>query len=294
MRPLDCSSPKPGETDDSRKPVHLTLLVDNKAGTGLEPEHGLSIWIQALGRHVLFDTGQGPALAGNASRLKKDLSHTQSLILSHGHYDHGGGIAMALASAPEAEIYLHPEALVPKYSLHPSRPPRYVGLPKSALAPLESLPPGRIIRVEQPVKLNPCSGLTGPIPRRTSFEDTGGPFFLDEAGHARDWIRDDLAMWIHTSRGLVVLMGCAHAGVINTLWYVLNITGEHKLHAVIGGMHLAGAQSPRLEKTLEALGELGPELIVPCHCTGERAVKMLKKRLPGKVMEGFSGLVLEF
>ncbi|MGW8266594.1 MAG: MBL fold metallo-hydrolase, partial [Longimicrobiales bacterium] len=122
--------------------------------------------------------------------------------------------------------------------------------------------------------------VTGPIPRNTEYEDTGGDFFLDATCATRDLIEDDQATFFDTRDGTVVLLGCAHAGVVNTLRHVQSLTGMRPIHAVIGGMHLTAASNIRMDRTVEALRELNVSLIAPLHCTGARAQARLASEFP--------------
>jgi 7,8-dihydropterin-6-yl-methyl-4-(beta-D-ribofuranosyl)aminobenzene 5'-phosphate synthase len=137
-------------------------------------------------------------------------------------------------------------------------------------------------------------GLTGPIPRETDYEDPGGPFYLDPQGRQKDPIEDDLALWIQTGQGVVVCAGCSHAGIINTLCYVKRLTGGSRIRAVIGGFHLLNADARRLEQTVKALRALNPDMVVPCHCTGEEAVRVLQESLGEMVSPGAAGTSYSF
>jgi len=278
----------------SKTSLSITILVDNLADRGLAAEHGLSLWIEGSERPVLFDTGQGKALGTNARRLGVDLSRAEDIVISHGHYDHTGGIAEALRCAPRARVFLHRDALLDRFSVEPVREPRQVGMPSPTRTALESLPAERIVWVAEPQRLAPTIGLTGPIPRESTFEDVGGPFFLDAIGTQKDPITDDQALWIETRAGLVVCLGCGHAGLVNTLDHVRRVSGTARIRAVIGGFHLVQAGEERIARTLAALESAAPELIVPCHCTGEGAVAALKRVLGARVLAGHAGLTLRF
>jgi 7,8-dihydropterin-6-yl-methyl-4-(beta-D-ribofuranosyl)aminobenzene 5'-phosphate synthase len=271
----------------------ITILVDNKANEGLLAEHGLAVWIETAGRRLLFDAGQGPALASNAGRLNVPLHSADSLILSHGHYDHTGGLPLVIESTPAVHIHCHPAATSPRYSIRDGSA-KSIGMPGAARAVLESLSPGRVHWITQPLEVAPGIGVTGSIPRLTNYEDTGGPFFLDVAGDRGDPIDDDLALWMRTEEGLVVIVGCSHAGLINTLNYARGLSGASRIHAVLGGFHLIEASDTRVERTIDALTELGPNLIVPCHCTGERAVEKLRLALGERVLPGSAGTTYTF
>lgn len=148
--------------------------------------------------------------------------------------------------------------------------------------------------VQQPMRISELIGVTGPIPRETAFEDTGGPFYLDPGGRRADAMDDDLALWIETDRGLVVCVGCCHAGVVNTLDYILRLNPGSSIRAVVGGMHLLNASEGRLEQTIAALRAMDPELLVPCHCTGERPVERMQAAFGDHALWGYAGLRLQF
>ena len=151
-----------------------------------------------------------------------------------------------------------------------------------------------IVDTTRAMEIVPGVWVTGPIPRRNEFEDTGGHFFLDRIGRQADPIPDDQALWLDTQKGTVVVLGCAHAGVVNTLDHVCELSGRPTVHAVIGGMHLGKASAARLEETAKALERREVRVIAPCHCTGDEAVRFLQQRLPGRVTECAGGHVLTF
>lgn len=271
----------------------ITVLVDNYAGDGLSAEHGLSLWIEAADKNILFDTGQGGALAPNAEKLGVDLSATDALVLSHGHYDHAGGVSRLFRTAPAVEMYCHPAAIVPRYGNRADKA-KPLGMPCEALRSLDRLPSRRMHWVQDGAILTTDVGLTGYIPRHTNYEDTGGAFFLDPAMRRPDPLDDDLALWINTPEGLIVCVGCCHAGLVNTLNRAIVQSGTSRLRAVIGGFHLLDADENRLEKTVAALEELSPECIVPCHCTGTRAIEFFEKSFGMRMMKGFAGATISF
>jgi 7,8-dihydropterin-6-yl-methyl-4-(beta-D-ribofuranosyl)aminobenzene 5'-phosphate synthase len=280
----------------------ITILVDNNVldqaalptmPTGLASEHGLSFWIERAGQHVLLDTGQGRSLEVNAPSLGIDLATTDTLVLSHGHYDHSGGLAYALEHSPRARVYCHPAVLQTRYSVQDGKA-KSIGMPRRPRRALKRLEASRVRWVLGPTMLSDCIGLTGPIPRITDYEDTGGPFYLDTAGWRPDPLEDDMALWIRADKGLVVCLGCAHSGVVSTLDYVQRLNPGMKIRAVIGGLHLGKAGPERLEKTAQALLAANVPLVVPCHCTGPAAVQALTATLGGRLRPGASGSVLEF
>jgi 7,8-dihydropterin-6-yl-methyl-4-(beta-D-ribofuranosyl)aminobenzene 5'-phosphate synthase len=277
-----------------RDDVEITVLVDEHAGEGLMAEHGLSLWIAAGTRRILFDTGQGAALVLNARQLGVALEETETVVLSHGHYDHTGGLGDVLTRAPTANLVLHPDAVTRRYSVGPSQAGRSIGMPDDVRALVERRSGDKVTWSDRPVHLAPNIGVTGPIVRRMSLEHSSGRFFLDDRGQAPDPITDDQALWIATPAGLVVCVGCSHAGLVNTLDQVRHLTGVSTVRAVIGGFHLIDADGQRLRHTIEALRAIGPELLAPCHCTGDRAVGLLKEAFGARMSPCHSGAVYRF
>ncbi len=273
--------------------IAITILVDNQAKPGLAPEHGLALWIETEGQHILFDTGQGPALPANAQALGIDLGQTDRLVLSHGHYDHTGGIPHVLSKSLHAHVYCHPGVVQPRYSRR-NGTPKAIQMPSPAMTALDHVSDKKMHWTSEALQLSETIGLTGPIPRETSYEDTGGPFFRDRGARTADTIDDDLALWIRTKKGLVVCVGCCHAGLINTLNHACRQSGTSRIHAIIGGLHLLNASPQRLEQTLTALTTFAVEKIIPCHCTGSHATDAMEARLGQRVVRGQSGLTFRF
>ena len=273
--------------------VKITILVDNQAGPGLAAEHGFALWIETRGGAVLFDTGQGPALPENARALGIDLSTAAHLVLSHGHYDHTGGVRHVLEAAPLIEVHCHPGVVRPRYRKRVPIP-KAIQMPRDAQAALDHLPERQLHWISSASRVTEAIGLTGPIPRETPFEDTGGTFFHDPENRRPDTIEDDLALWIRTDEGLVVCVGCCHAGLINTLRHCSRLSGENRLLAVIGGFHLLHADRRRLGETAAALERQPVATVVPCHCTGGHAVQTLQGVLGGRVQPGVSAAVYRF
>jgi 7,8-dihydropterin-6-yl-methyl-4-(beta-D-ribofuranosyl)aminobenzene 5'-phosphate synthase len=275
-------------------PLRITSLVENDAARpSLRTEHGLSFWVEWGGRRILFDTGQGLTLLENAREMEVPLTEVETVVLSHGHWDHASGLKPLLDAGMKPEVLLHPDALKTRYSKWHKPPEEPIGMPPPVEDALRTKT-RRLIWTTAPTPLTDGAWVTGPIPRRTEFEDVGGPFYLDRAFTQPDPITDDQAVWFETVRGVVVLLGCAHAGVVNTLAYVSELAGKPQIHAVLGGMHLLRAKRPRMEATLQALRRHQVEFVAPAHCTGERATAFLAQQLPGNCIPCKAGSQFEF
>ena len=272
--------------------VRMTVLVENTAGRlGLLAEHGLSFWIELGSQKVLFDTGQGQVLSGNAHRLAVRLELVDAVILSHGHYDHTGGLGYVLRSGRRPRVYGHPAVFEPKYAGSADGSGRDIGIP--LLSEGDVRKQAELIWTEAPTEVGEGLMLTGPVPRRTDFEDTGGAFFTDKDCAQPDDLVDDQAAFLETSAGTIVILGCAHAGVINTLRHVQTLTNGRPIHTVIGGMHLVGAGRERLNRTVEELRRLNVRRLLPCHCTGSVAVARLWHEFPAECEACPTGTVIE-
>ena len=274
--------------------THLTLRigVDNLAPVGRIKEHGLSIWVEVGDLRILFDTGQGKSLRGNTERTRSDPSTADLLVLSHGHYDHTGAIDYVLRKNPKISLFAHPAILSQRYSIYPGKLPKNISIPSEQRLRVENLPDSQLNWIERPTSIAPGVHLTGPIPRNHPQEDTGGPFFTDLEGQHPDLILDDMAMWIETSKGLLVICGCCHSGLINTIRYILTQSKEQRIWGIVGGLHLKNASPERLSATTDALREWDPKFMVPSHCTGEAAMAHFKKTLSIPIIPGFAGFEL--
>ena len=243
-------------------------------------EHGLAYWIEWDGQRVLFDTGQGSVLVSNAFRLGLPLHQADSIVLSHGHYDHTGGLAEALRNSLGVSLYVHPAAFDAKYARNRDGTAREIGIPVAVQEALPRHAP-KVIKTESPTTVLKGLTVTGYVPRTTDFEDTGGPFFLDAACSKPDPLIDDQSLFFETREGIVVLLGCAHSGVINTLRYIGELSGNKPIRAVIGGMHLVSAAPARIARTIEEFQRLDVRLLAPCHCAGMAATVALWNAFPG-------------
>ena len=251
-------------------------------------EHGLSLLITVYRdgvRHtVLLDTGYNSAtMLHNMDYLNVDPANIEAVVLSHGHMDHSGGLYPLL----ERRIGVSPSWRTRMHSGSGSSVRPQLGklsfpvtVDKGDLRNLNA----EFVEASGPVYLAENTILvTGEVPRTTGFEKGMPGAFLEEGGEmVPDSIRDDQAVLIKLAgRGLVVISGCAHSGIINSVLYARQITGESRVAAVIGGFHLSGSDmEPVIESTVSELKQLSPDLIMPMHCTGWNAIRRLQSEFP--------------
>jgi 7,8-dihydropterin-6-yl-methyl-4-(beta-D-ribofuranosyl)aminobenzene 5'-phosphate synthase len=293
--------------------VTINVVVDNYAnallksqpgvdryGSVTEPllaEHGLSVHLRLgeSGRGVLLDAGLSKvALLHNLPRLKIDPRAVDQVVISHGHPDHTGALEgfLALAGRP-MPVVVHPDAFLERWRQlsdgsreGPWQQDR--GAWENAGA--------EIVSLVEPYELAPGCLATGPVPRRTDFEK-GSSSIVYRRGteFLTDPIRDDQSIVINVKgKGLVVVSGCAHAGIVNTVLYAREISGVDRVWAVLGGFHLQGAAEDVMSRTIGELKALGPQLIMPCHCTGFEATCRFAEEMPGQFLIGAVGTTLRF
>ncbi|MEA3547658.1 MAG: MBL fold metallo-hydrolase [Thermodesulfobacteriota bacterium] len=269
--------------------TRFSFLIENEScRPKIGSEHGLAVLVEKEGHRILFDTGQSDLLLANAREMSIDLSSIDRIVLSHGHYDHGGGLE-ALSHIVEPEIIVaHQAALESRYSVVPGSLARQIGI---------TMPENffdRLQIISKMTELVPGLFFLGVIPRQTSFEDTGGSFFLDPQGKKPDLLPDDSGLLVLTDSGPVLLVGCAHSGIVNMLQYVAQMLSINEFTAVLGGMHLLNAKTERLQKTVDAFRSFQVKQIGPVHCTGERGVCALTSAFQDRIVSCPAGTVLEF
>lgn len=251
--------------------VRLTTLSENTAlKKDMVAEWGLSILIETDRRKILFDTGAGVAAERNADTLGIDLSAIDLMVLSHGHGDHTGGLRRILKKTKSKDIVCHPDIWDAKYAMRRNNKFAYIGVP-FAREELEHLGAQFTYAVD-PTELYPGIHTTGEVPMVTAYEKIEPNLFVEKKSTlAPDPLKDDLSLIIRTDQGLVIILGCSHRGVVNIIGQARNVTGEDRVHTVIGGTHLMMASDSRIRKTIRDLKKFDIKKIGVSHCTGFKA-----------------------
>ncbi len=274
----------------SSRSTTITVLVENAASIpGLRGEHGLSIHVSTPGGAYLWDTGQSGLVTENADILGVRLDSIDAVALSHGHYDHTGGLAHVLERSGGCVVFGHPAATGRKLGGRQSSggAVREIGMP-FGIEKLKALGADLDLSAE-PREIGPGVSLTGEIPRTSGFEDAGGSFFLDDALTKPDIVPDDQSLLLDTDAGHVLLLGCCHAGLVNTLNAVENTRGVREFALIAGGLHLLHADEERIGRTLDALGRFEVREWRLGHCTGVEAFCRFRSAFPGKVQPLYVG-----
>jgi len=261
--------------------LKITTLSENTADNlGLLAEWGLSILVETGDANILLDAGQTTSVTHNAKALGIDLRKVDKIVLSHGHTDHTGGLLNVLKTiGKKIEIVAHPDVIDAKYSGKQEDSRENIAMPFQ-LQELEKL--GAAFKLSRkPVKLCPDIMTTGEVPMVTDFEAMPADRFFvkEDKKWCTDELNDDLALIINTKPGLIVLLGCSHHGMINTLYHAQKITGRKEIRMVIGGCHLINSPVERVYKTIDALQALDVRKIGVSHCTGLEASAIMAQAM---------------
>jgi 7,8-dihydropterin-6-yl-methyl-4-(beta-D-ribofuranosyl)aminobenzene 5'-phosphate synthase len=266
--------------------------VGRLVGSG---EHGFSAFIETDEGNYLFDTGNGHSVVPNSLVLNKDLKSINKIFLSHGHYDHTGGLPEVLKLKGEVDVRAHPHVFLDRIAVlkeNEKETKRFVGIPYKK-GYLESLGANFIFNKDF-VEVEKGIFLTGEVPRKTFFEKPDPRLFSEIDGKmTQDIFLDDQSLILDTEKGLVVILGCAHAGTINILDHVIDKTGKENFYAIMGGTHLDFLTPEQLEESIKSLKKMEIEKVGVSHCTGMKAAFRLHQEFGDRFFYGCVGSVLE-
>lgn len=269
--------------------MRLVTLTENSAGLRrcVLAEHGFSAYLEVGESRVIFDAGQTTTAVSNARVLEIDLEGVP-IVLSHGHYDHTGGLGSLLEKTGPVPVYAHPEIFASRYTRRGGAL-RQIGIPFRR-EDLEAAG-ARFELSRRAEEIFPGLWLTGEVPRIAEFERPSEDLVIvSEGGEiVVDPIRDDQALVVVLGRGIFVLLGCAHSGMISTIIHAKRVTGCDRVLGVAGGTHLGFGGEDKLPRTIEALRALDLEILAPSHCTGFSAASALAAEFPGRFVENSVG-----
>jgi 7,8-dihydropterin-6-yl-methyl-4-(beta-D-ribofuranosyl)aminobenzene 5'-phosphate synthase len=287
------------EAMPSVEKLRITLLVEDSVSMekpDLIAKHGLSFLVEVsvagTVSRILMDAGPPPDIAlQNADTISADMREVDAIIISHGHYDHAGGLLKILKRIGRAvPVVTHPRVFNPKFACKPSL--RFIGLEfdQSLIRSAR----GVLLLARNSVKILNGVVTSGEIARETTFEKAEGFWTVEDGRFIKDQIIDDQALLINVKdKGLVVITGCAHSGIINTVTHAQKITGVNSIDAIVGGFHLAKADEKRIQASIEDLAKINPRTIYPCHCTGSETIHRLVNALGDRCRPIHTGDVIE-
>jgi len=279
------------------KNLRITTIIENSTATSETlGEWGFSALVEAGPRTFLLDTGRSEAAVRNADRLALDLKKIEAIVLSHGHYDHTGGLKSVLEriGRPEVRIIAHPGVLGGKYGYdRKTNVYRYAGIPYRQEL-LEHLG-ARFEFGRDPVWLTGDLAASGEEPMSTDFESVAANLMLKEDDRfVQDPMADDQSLYIRTELGLIVILGCAHRGMINIITHARELMDTDRVYMVIGGTHLSRASAEQVDKTVQALKEMDVRWLGVSHCTGLEVAARLAGEFPGRFFFNTAGKVIRF
>ena len=274
--------------------MKITTLIENKLSEkgDLHNEHGLSIHIEVDNKRLLFDTGKSGKILENANALNIDLSELDYVLISHGHYDHSGGFKRLIKEiSPNIELFVGDGFFNDKYSLREDGDYQFAGNPFDVDYLKDNNIPTQFVN-QDIVNLTENIMIFTNFNRKDEFENINETMFLkQDEEYIKDQFLEEISLGIKTPRGLVVIVGCSHVGVVNIVDTIIERTGL-QIYALIGGTHLVKEDDEKINKIIEYLKEKEIELIGACHCTGKQGETMLGQQLEDRFINNNTGDIL--
>jgi 7,8-dihydropterin-6-yl-methyl-4-(beta-D-ribofuranosyl)aminobenzene 5'-phosphate synthase len=275
--------------------IKITVLCENLVGKLVgSGEHGFSAFIETAEGNFLFDTGSGHSVVPNSLALNKDLRTIRKIFLSHGHYDHTGGLPEVLKLRGRVDVHAHPHVFLDRIDVFKEEDreiKRFIGIRHNKRY-LESLGANFVFNRDF-IEVDKGLFLTGEVPRQTNFEKADPRLFSEIDGRTtQDLFLDDQSLILDTDEGIVLILGCAHSGMINIINHVINKMGKEKFHAILGGTHLDFLTPEQLEESIKSLKKIEIEKIGVSHCTGMKAAFRLHQEFGDRFFYGCVGSVL--
>ena len=275
--------------------MKITTLIENKSSSreGLEIEHGLSLYMEVDGKNILFDTGQSGNFIDNAKSLDIELKNLDYVIISHGHYDHSGGFERLIEEInPNIKLFVGEGFFNRKYSLMENKDYEYIGNPFDEDFLKENNIPTEYINKDV-INITENLLVFTNFNRDREFDNANETtMYLKEDGkYKKDMFLDEISLGIKTDKGLVVVVGCSHVGIVNILNTIIQRTNMN-IHSLIGGTHLVKEDDEKINKVIEYLREKDIKIIGACHCTGKQGETMLSQQLEDNFINNNTGDVL--
>lgn len=259
----------------------IVIINNDESKPPFLKEHGFSALIEEGGKFILFDTGNSNIFIKNMELLNINPKDIKDIVISHGHYDHSGGLRFLPNKEDKYNVYLRKEIFKNKF-----RSDKFIGIEWEKL---EEIFDFKFIDENIKYKIFDSIYTYGPAPFMNDFEEPDIEFqLIDNNVKRRDYFEEELNLVIEDENGLILITGCAHRGIANIVKGVLDDFNK-KIKVLLGGFHLYNSSLKKIEKIVNFFNEVQIEKIIPCHCTGDKAIIIFKDKFDGEVLNCYAG-----